>query len=170
VRARFCIRCGTKLARRRIEKRMRDVCPKCGFIAWGNPKPAVGILLERRGKLLLVRRERAPYKGYWDIPGGFVEAGEAPPKAAAREAKEETGLRVKIDGIVGAYPGRYSDSGGDDHTFNVYFAAHPVGGREMAGDDAAELRWFALDEIPKRLAFPSHSRAAISAWRKGRVA
>ena len=167
MRARFCIRCGTKLARRKIEKRMRDECPKCGYIAWGNPKPAVGILVERRGKLLLVRRARAPYKGYWDIPGGFVEAGEAPPKAAMREAKEETGLRVKIDGIVGAYPGIYSSG---DHTFNVYFAAHAVGGREQAGDDATELRWFTPNALPKRLAFPGHSRAAIRAWRKGRVA
>lgn len=170
MRARFCVRCGTKLVRRKVEKRIRDVCPKCGYIAWANPKPGVGVLVERDGKLLLVRRERAPYKGYWDIPGGFVEAGEDPPKAAARETREETGISVKIDGIVGAYRGLYKESGGDEHTFNVYFAAHAVGGREKAGDDAAELRWFALGALPKRIAFPSHSRAAIRAWRKGRVA
>jgi ADP-ribose pyrophosphatase YjhB (NUDIX family) len=166
VRAQFCVRCGTKLVRRKVEKRLREVCPKCGYISWRNPKPAVGVLVTRSGKLLLVRRERAPYKGYWDIPGGFVEAGEAPPKAAAREAREETGIRVKIDGIVGAYHDVY----GGDHTFNVYFAAHAVGGREKAGDDATELRWFDAGSLPKRLAFPGHSRAAIRAWRKGRVA
>jgi 8-oxo-dGTP diphosphatase len=166
---RFCIRCGGRLVRRRIDKRMRSACPRCGYVAWGNPKPAVGVLVERGGKVLLVRRERAPYKGYWDIPGGFAEAGEAPDKAAAREVREESGLRVKIDRLVGAYHDTYREETGTDHTFNVYYAAHPVGGRETPGDDATELCWFDVDALPKRLAFPGHTRAAMRDWRKGRA-
>ena len=147
---------------------MRDVCPKCGYVAWGNPKPAVGVLVERAGRLLLVRRERAPYKGYWDIPGGFVEAGEAPDKGAMREVREETGLRVKIERLVGAYADVYKEKSGSGHTFNVYYSARPVGGRGEPGDDATELRWFPIAALPRRLAFPGHSRAAIRAWRQGR--
>ena len=79
-----------------------------------------------------VRRERAPYKGYWDIPGGFLEADEAPEKGALREAREETGLRVRVDTLLGVY----HDKNGDDFTFNVYYRAHPVGGHEKPGDDA----------------------------------
>ena len=143
---------------------MREVCPKCGHVAFQNAKPAVGLLLERDGDILFVKRERAPYKGYWDIPGGFLEADEPPEKGAAREAKEETGLRIKIDALIGLY----HDKSDDDFTFNAYFRAHPVGGREKAGDDASELRWFPQRHIPKRLAFPGHTRAVIRDWRKGR--
>ena len=143
---------------------MRSVCPKCGYVAFRNAKPAVGLLIERDGDVLFVRRERAPYKGYWDIPGGFLEADEAPEKGALRETREETGLRVKIDTLLGVY----HDRNGDDFTFNVYYRAHPVGGHEKPGDDAAALRWFPARRVPRRLAFPAHTRSVIRDWRKGR--
>jgi ADP-ribose pyrophosphatase YjhB (NUDIX family) len=164
VRARFCVRCGTKLARKRIEHRMREVCPECGHIAFRNAKPAVGLLIERNARLLLVRRARPPFKGYWDIPGGFLEEDEAPRSGAMREAREETGLRIGVDGLIGAYLGRNRG----EYTMNLYFTAHVSGGRAKAGDDADELRWFALKEIPKRIAFPGHTRAVLRDWRKGR--
>ena len=151
--------------RRRVEHRLREVCPKCGNIAFRNAKPAVGLLIERDGALLLVRRERAPYKGYWDIPGGFLEADEPPEKGALREAREETGLRIKLDRLIGLY----HDKSGDDYTFNAYYAAHVVGGREQAGDDASDVRWFRLSKIPTRLAFPNHTRAVMRDWRRGRT-
>jgi len=125
----------------------------------------VGLLIERNGALLLVKRERAPYKGYWDIPGGFLEADEAPEKGAKREAREETGLRIALDRLVGLY----HDRNGDDYTFNAYYVAHAIGGREQAGDDASELRWFPVASLPARLAFPGHTRAVMRDWRKGRA-
>ena len=164
MQARFCVRCGAKLVRRRIEKRLRPVCPECGHIAFRNAKPAVGVLIERRGLFLLVRRERAPFKGYWDIPGGFLEEDEDAHDGAKREAREETGLRVGIDGLIGVY----HDKNGGDYTLNLYYEAHVIGGREKAGDDADDLRWFDLGEIPKRIAFPGHTRAVLRDWRRGR--
>ncbi len=164
MQARFCVRCGAKLVRRTIENRLRPVCPKCGHIAFRNAKPAVGVLIERRGLLLLVRRARAPFKGYWDIPGGFLEEDEDAHTGARREAREETGLRVGIDGLIGVY----HDKNGDDHTLNLYYTAHVAGGREKAGDDADDLRWFEIGEIPKRIAFPGHTRAVMRDWRKER--
>ena len=149
---------------------MRSACPACEYVAWDNPKPAVGVVIEKGGKVLFVRRDRAPYKAYWDLPGGFAEAGEEPAKGAMREAREETGLRVKVDRLIGAYADVYREATNSGHTFNVYYAAHPVGGREKAGDDATELRWFPVNALPRRLAFPGHSRAAIREWRKGRRA
>lgn len=143
---------------------MRPVCPRCGHVAFRNAKPAVGLLLERDGEVLLVRRERAPFKGQWDIPGGFLEADEAPEGGARREAREETGLRIAIDGLLGVY----HDRNGEDHTINVYYLAHPTGGRERAGDDASELRWFAIDRLPRRIAFPGHTRAVLRDWRARR--
>mgnify|MGYP001582126323 CR=1 FL=1 len=147
-----------------VEKRRREVCPACGHIAFRNAKPAVGVLIERDGKLLLVRRERAPYKGSWDIPGGFLEQDEHPRKGALREAREETGLRIALDALLGVY----QDKNGGDHTLNLYYKAHVTGGREIAGDDADDLRWFAPRDIPTRIAFPGHARAVMRDWRRGR--
>ena len=166
MQPRFCIRCGTKLVRREIEKRPRPVCPACGHIAFRNAKPAVGLVIEKRGAILLVRRERAPYKGYWDIPGGFLEEEEDASTGAKREAREETGLRVGIDDLVGAY----HDKNGDDYTLNLYYTAHVTGGREKPGDDASELRWFKPRDIPTRIAFPHHTTAVMRDWRRGRRA
>lgn len=165
MRARFCIRCGTKLQLRVIEHRQRLVCPACGHIAFGNAKPAVGVLIERDGKLLLVRRERAPFKGYWDIPGGFLEEDEHPRTGAIREAREETGLRVAVDELLGVY----HDRSGDDYTLNLYYRAHVVGGREQAGDDADELRWFVRRDIPRRIAFPGHAKDVLRDWLRGQA-
>jgi ADP-ribose pyrophosphatase YjhB (NUDIX family) len=165
VPARFCVRCGTKLVRRKVEKRLRPVCPKCGHIAFRNAKPAVGLLIERKGVLLLVRRARAPFKGYWDIPGGFLEEDEDAPTGAKREAREETGLRVGIDELIGVY----HDKNGDDYTLNLYYKAHVIGGREKPGDDADDLRWFAVSDIPKKIAFPGHTRAVMRDWRRGKA-
>ena len=164
MQARFCVRCGTQLVRRKVEKRLRPVCPKCGHIAFRNAKPAVGLLIEKKGALLLVRRERAPFKGYWDIPGGFLEENEDPRAGARREAREETGLRIGIDELIGVY----HDRSGEDYTLNLYYKAHVVGGREKPGDDADDLRWFAVEDIPKRIAFPGHTRAVLRDWRRGR--
>jgi ADP-ribose pyrophosphatase YjhB (NUDIX family) len=165
VLPRFCIRCGTKLVRREIEKRPRPVCPACGHIAFRNAKPAVGLVIEKGGAILLVRRERAPYKGYWDIPGGFLEEEEDAHTGAKREAREETGLRVGIDDLIGVY----HDKNGDDYTLNLYYTAHVTGGRAKPGDDASDLRWFAPRDIPKRIAFPRHTTAVMRDWRRGRA-
>lgn len=162
--ARFCIRCGTKLVRRRVEHRLREVCPACGHVAFRNAKPAAGVLVERDGLLLLVRRARPPFKGYWDIPGGFLEEDESPRHGAVREAREETGLRIAVGGLVGVY----HDKNGADYTVNLYYRARVLGGREKAGDDADDLRWFAPREIPTRIAFPGHTRAVMRDWRRVR--
>lgn len=152
--------------RRTVEGRVRGVCPECGWIAFGNAKPCVGALIEREGRLLLVRRERAPFKGWWDIPGGFLEQDEHPRRGAVREAREETGLRIALDGLLGVYHDRY----GDTYTLNLYYRAHVTGGRERAGDDAAALRWFGPEELPRRIAFGGHAREVLRDWRRGRPA
>ncbi len=144
---------------------MRPVCPGCGWIAFGNAKPAVGVLIERERKLLLVRRERAPFKGYWDIPGGFLEEDEHPRTGAVREAREETGLRIAIDDLLGVY----HDRSGDTYTLNLYYHAHVLGGRERAGDDADDLKWFGRADLPKRIAFPGHAKQVLRDWLKAQV-
>ena len=148
-----------------VEHRRREVCPECGHVAFRNAKPAVGVLVVRRRRVLFVRRARAPFRGWWDIPGGFLEADEPPQKGAVREAREETGLRIKVGELIGVY----HDRSGEDYTLNLYYHATVAGGRERPGDDAADLRWFPVDAIPTRVAFPAHTRTVLRDWRKGRV-
>ena len=105
----------------------------------------------RDGHLLLAQRAVEPFKGYWDIPGGFLEAGEDPQDGARRELLEETGLEIRITGLLGIY----IDSYGQDnyYTFNVCYIAEPLRGELRAMDDVAALKWFAMDELPTEFAF-----------------
>ena len=79
----------------------RLACPSCGFVHYENPAPTVQAWIERDGRLLALRRGQEPLKGEWNMPGGFVEAGEGGPEAIAREVREETGLEVEAGGGAG---------------------------------------------------------------------
>jgi ADP-ribose pyrophosphatase YjhB (NUDIX family) len=117
----------------------------------------------RRGRVLLARRAVPPYRGWWDIPGGFLEADEHPEDGARREVHEETGLRVRLLRLLGVYLDRYEGV----RVLTFYYVARPVGGRERPADDAAELRWFAPEELPRQIAFPGHVRRVLADWRRG---
>jgi ADP-ribose pyrophosphatase YjhB (NUDIX family)/inorganic pyrophosphatase len=99
-------------------------------------------------------------RGWWTLPAGYVEYGEDAAQTAAREALEETGLVVSIHGFHGIFAG-FGDPRGAGHL--AVFHATRVVGEPIAGDDAAEVRWFGADEIPTEIAFEG-SRKAISAW------
>ncbi len=94
MRPRFCLLCGGRLRARREGGRPRHVCRRCGWTYYGNPVPAAVGALVRGGRLLLGRRAGPPYEGTWDLPGGFLEAGETPERALRRELWEELGIRV----------------------------------------------------------------------------
>ncbi len=99
--------------------------------------------------LLLVRRSNEPYAGKWALPGGFVDEDEDLSDACARELAEETGLRPSAMAQIGAWgaPGR------DPRGRNVSVAYLAVVGPEArsarAGDDAAEARWFPVEDLPE---------------------
>jgi len=164
---RFCPRCGGTLETvlRPHDEHPRQVCTACGRVHYRNAKPCAGVLTVRDRRLLLVRRGIEPFLGYWDIPGGFLEEGERPEDGAVREVREETGLLVRLTGLFGFYVDRYlyQDEGG--FTLNVYFLGEVVGGEERAGDDAAQLGWFAPDELPTRVAF-DHARLVLEEWKR----
>jgi len=111
----------------------------------------VDLVILYNGGVVLVKRRNDPYKGYWALPGGFVEYGEKVEDAAVREAREETGLDVKLLKLIGVYSDPNRDPRG--HTVTVAFLARGKGNLK-GGDDASEARVFKLDEIKNlKLAF-----------------
>lgn len=142
------------------------MCAQCGRPLYLNSKPCAGALVEREGKVLLVRRGIEPYKGYWDIPGGFLGPGEHPEDGARREILEETGLTVRLGDLLGMWMDRYGPDEEAEHTLNCYYLATPVGGLERAADDASALGWFGPDELPREIAFGGHAIAVLEAWKR----
>ena len=124
---------------------------------YGNPVPAtVAIVVGPRG-ILMCRRAAAPYRGTWDLAGGFLEAGETPERGLSREVREELGARVQRARFRGFVVDRYG-RGGIPVLGLVYEVR--VAGRVIARSDVSEVAWFGRDAIPwRRIGFASIRRA-----------
>lgn len=133
-------------------------CPKCGYVDYQNPAPCVGFFIHESGRVLLSRRGVEPAVGEWDIPGGFVDAGESTEGAVRREAAEETTLVVEPVVCLGSLPDIYRSAGREYPTLNFIYVARRVSGEPEPTDDVTELRWFDIDAIPA-LAFPHQVQA-----------
>ena len=100
---RFCPRCAQPLAARDMDGRARQACSAgCGFVFYDNPLPVVAALVEREGKVVLIRNRGWPEK-WFGLVSGFLERGEAPEAGVLRELKEELGLEGKVERLIGAY-------------------------------------------------------------------
>ena len=157
----FCPRCAAPLVTRRVVDRPRRACPACGYVHFTDPKVGVGVLVVEDGRGLLVRRAVGPERGKWSLPAGFLDQGEDPAATAAREALEETGLTVMIEGLLDVF---YNPPGRGGASIFILYRARRVAGEPTAGDDADEARFFPLDALPD-LAFAS-TRAAIARLRE----
>ncbi len=115
-----------------------------------KPSLTVDGILVMDEKVLLVKRGREPFKGMYALPGGFVDYGEKTEDAIVREMKEETGLEVEVEGLLGVYSDPHRDPRG--HTVSVVYVLRLKGGKLSAGDDASEAAFFPLDSLPQ-LAF-----------------
>lgn len=153
----FCPKCGGRLETRFFEERDRLICSVCGFVFYQHSKACAGALVMRGDKLLLVKRGIEPFKGYWDIPGGFLEIGEAPADGARREIEEETGLLVELTEILGLFMDQYGNR--NTATLNICYLAKVIGGQERASSDAEELKWFPVHQLPELIAFEWSSKA-----------
>lgn len=145
----------------------RVECPECGFVAYASSKATAGALVEDDGRVLLARRALEPFKGRWDIPGGFLEEGEHPRDGLRRELREETGLEVEPLDFLGVWMDRYGGDSTAEATLNLYWTARAVGGEPKAADDVDDLRWFEPDELPQpgELAF-ENVPLVLAAWQQ----
>lgn len=155
---RFCPHCASPVEWHNDAGVRRPYCPRCHLTFYQDPKLAVAVLMEHDGGLLLQRRTIDPGKGKWTFPSGYVERGERVEDAAIREAFEETGLDVRLTGLLGLY----SDTG--NPVVLAVYAGEVVGGRVTMSDESYEIASFAMDDLPE-LAF-AHDAEIIAGWRK----
>jgi len=156
----YCPNCGASLRLAEAAGPGRPVCPDCGFVYYHNPIPAVGMLIEMDGGLVLIQRAAAPDAGAWALPSGVIEADARGEAAAIREAREETGLESALREMVGvfSFPDGPPTSG-----IIVFYRARPIGGSLRAGDDAQDARVFTAADMPE-VPFRTH-RQALARWR-----
>lgn len=128
-----------------------------------NPLPTVDIIIEVQGGIVLIERKHAPHG--WAIPGGFVDYGESVEACAVREAREETGLNVRLKDLLYVY----SDPDRDPrhHTLTTVFVA-TAEGRPVAADDAKSADVFSAPALPAPLVFDHATIVAdYFKWRDG---
>ena len=155
---RFCLDCGGSMVTKQVAGVDRRVCITCRRIHYNDPKVAVGVAVFRDDALLLVRRVMDPGRGRWALPGGWVDAGQDPREAAAREALEEAGIVVEVGSIVDAVL-----TTPDQQAIFLLFDARWLSGEPVAGDDADGAGFFRRDDLPPLAGFASDA-LAIARW------
>ncbi|MBM62490.1 MAG: NUDIX hydrolase [Acidobacteria bacterium] len=150
---RHCPRCGQELAAKRLKptEPERLVCKACTHVFYLDPKVAVGtIITTKNGQIILARRAIQPGYGRWVFPGGYVDRGELVSEAAVREAREEAGVEVHLDGLINIY------SYVNQTAVIIVYAATATGGELQHDDESLEIGTFTKARIPwHELAFQS---------------
>lgn len=128
----------------------RHVCSVCGHIHYANPKIVVSTVCSLGGRILLCRRAIEPRRGYWAVPGGYLESGETSQAGALREAWEEARARIEIDRLLAVYDLPHAGQ------VQLVYRGALLDAAVSPGDESLETALFSWDEIPWReLAFPT---------------
>ncbi len=157
----FCPTCANRLVRKPVDRRKLLSCQKCGFVFWNNPKPVVSVILEREGKILLIKRAKTPLKDFWCLPGGYVDYSEKPEDALIREVKEETNLNIKIDKLVGVYQ---IDNDPRGINLDIIYSGLMISGKLKLNEESREFGFFAIGKLPQLIAYKH--REAIQDWKE----
>ena len=144
----YCPRCKSQLTKLTTHLH----CANCALKIYPNPSLAVALVaFNQKGEVLLNKRKIAPNPGSWDTVGGFVDVGETVEEAIKREFHEETQGSCEIVKYWGSYPDVYGVE--QSPTINLFFEVAIGDEKLKASDDAAELRFFPLQQLPQNLAF-----------------
>jgi ADP-ribose pyrophosphatase YjhB (NUDIX family) len=128
----------------------RDVCERCGFVDYQNPKVVVGSAVLHGSKILMCKRAIEPRKGYWTLPAGYLELYETTEEGARREAMEEACAKIEIDRVLAVFSLAHISQ------IQVLYRAKLIDPNVAAGPESEEVALFEWDEIPwKEIAFPS---------------
>ncbi len=117
-------------------------------------KTSTAIIPFPENKILLIKRNTIPFKGYWALPGGRMDPGETIEQTIVREVKEETGLDVVIVSKVGEYLEKGIKDDVEYEYYPTCFVVKPVGGEIKKQDsEIQEIKQFNLTNLPAPLAF-----------------
>lgn len=136
----YCGRCGTRNETKQDERAKR--CPKCQLLSFPRLSPAIIVMVERDGKILLARSPHFPTKMY-SVLAGFVEPGETIEECVAREIKEEVGITVDNIRYFASQPWPFPNS-----LMLGFTAEYAEGEIEVDGVEIAEAAWFSPDAMP----------------------
>lgn len=148
----YCPNCKANI---KVYNRLID-CTSCGFHFYFNPSPTNGLILENeKGEVLLVKRKYLPKKGYWDIPGGFIDFRETLEESLEREIREELGIEITNLKYFASTADRYLYKGINYHTLGFILLAKTKDINKISPhDDIAEIKFFNRNNFPiNRLAF-----------------
>lgn len=142
----YCPRCGSN--KFGINDFKSKKCGDCGFVFYFNPIAAtVAVIVNEKNELLVAKRAKEPAKGTLDLPGGFTDSFETAEEGVAREVAEETGLVVKETHYLFSLPNKYTYSGFEEHTMDLFFLCKADCGALTPADDVEELRWIPIKEV-----------------------
>lgn len=122
-----------------LEGRLREVCSHCGWIYYEQLKATAGLMVEREGEILLVKRSQEPWKGAWYLPAGYLESDESPEQGALRELKEETGMDAKILSLAGVY---YYDDDPRGNGLLIVYKGFPISTSFKLSDECEDCSYF----------------------------
>lgn len=130
----------------------------------------VGAVVFRGDDVLVIRRGKAPFKGQWSIPGGGLDYGERLADAVMREVREETGVEIRILGLLDVFEALPAETG-HAHVLMIDYVAEWVSGEPRAGDDAEAAEFVSLEEAERRISWDTTRRAIARAaeWRRERT-
>jgi ADP-ribose pyrophosphatase YjhB (NUDIX family) len=158
----FCPRCGGALDVRETDEGPRPQCEDCDVILYHNAGVMARTAVVETDRVLLIERGAAGDVGAWATAGGYVEAGEGPREAAARELEEETGLAVAPDDLTLVADGVLDFGDGEtDVAFNYAVHRSKTAGSVDAGSDAADARWWTREELRADLPEEKNNLRAI---------
>ncbi len=156
---RYCPTCGRDLKRKSIDGQSLLACEVCGFVFWNPPHPVTSVVIEREGKVLLIKRALKPLQSYWCLPGGYIRYAETPEAAAIREVKEETGLDVALGLLVGVYQ---IDNDPRGVNLDIIWTGSVVGSELIVNEESVAAQYFDYSSLPELIAYKHRQAIADS--------
>ncbi len=153
----YCSRCSGILKAKVIDGVKRPACSHCGKIIYHDPKVSAVAVVERDGKVLMVKRALDPGIGLWSLPGGYVDRGEVVERAVEREVAEETSLDIKATDLLAVS----SEEGSE--VILISYDSQLVGGEPKGGPEVSDVSFFESSDLPP-LAFP-RDRQILKTWK-----
>jgi len=162
----FCDQCGQEATGGDPAAGQAPTCPDHGP-RWRliRNAPCAGVVIERDGLVLLGKRAKQPFAGWWEVPGGFVERGEHPATAAIREVREELGIDVTLTGLVGIY--LEQSARGESLQVTVFAGTTDAATCTPDPAEVMDWAWFAPADVPQDLA--GRHRIRIDDWLASRT-